>query len=62
MPGFYGDLGYQGECYGVDSNKDSRYYEVDDDEVATVLSREDYGSDDECSWLLREPAAPAVAE
>ena len=28
------------------------HYEVDDDEVATVLSLEDYGGDDECSWLL----------
>ena len=37
------------------------HYEVDDDEVATVLSLEDYGGDDECSWLLLEPAAPAVA-
>ena len=36
-------------------------YEVDDDEVATVLRLDEYGGEDEGSWLLLEPAAPAAA-
>ena len=38
------------------------HYEVDDYEVATALSLNEYGGDDESSWLLLEPvAAPAEA-
>jgi len=33
------------------------HYEVDDDEVPTALSLDDYGGDDESSWLLLEPVA-----
>ena len=33
------------------------YYEVDDDEVPTALSLEEYGGEDEGSWLLLEPVA-----
>ena len=36
-------------------------YGVDDDEVATVLRLDEYGGEDEGSWLLLEPAAPAAA-
>ena len=38
------------------------HYAVDDDEVPTVLSLDYYDGDDECSWLLLEPAELAVAE
>ena len=31
------------------------YYEVDDDEVATVLSLDGYDGEEESSWLLLEP-------
>ena len=30
------------------------YYEVDDDEVPTVLPLEAYGIDEECGWWLLE--------
>ena len=33
------------------------HYEVDDDEVATVLQLTEYGGEDEGSWLLLEPEA-----
>ena len=36
------------------------HYEVDDDEVATALSLNEYGGDDESSWLLLEPVAAPV--
>ena len=32
-------------------------YQVDDDEVATVLSLDEYDGDDEASWLLLESVA-----
>ena len=34
------------------------YYEVDDDEVATVLSLENYNGDEECSWLQLDRQQP----
>ena len=36
-------------------------YEVDDDEVPTVLRLEEYGVDEECGWVLLE-AVPAERE
>ena len=33
------------------------HYQVDDDEVATVLSLDEYDGDDEASWLLLESVA-----
>ena len=33
------------------------HYEVDDDEVPTVLQLEDYGGEEEGCWLLLQPTA-----
>ena len=33
------------------------HYQVDDDEVATVLSLDEYDGDDDASWLLLESVA-----
>ena len=33
------------------------HYEVDDEEVATVLQLTEYGGEDEHAWLLLEPEA-----
>ena len=37
------------------------HYEVDDDEVATVLRLAEYGGEEEGSWVLIEPVALAAA-
>ena len=36
------------------------YYEVDDDEVATVLSLDMYDGEEETAWLLLEPVATEI--
>ena len=36
------------------------YYEVDDDEVPSVLSLDEYGSEDEGGWLLLEAVGATV--
>ena len=36
------------------------YYEVDDDEVPSALSLDEYGSEDEGGWLLLEAVGATV--
>ena len=34
------------------------YYEIDDDEVKTVLRAADHGGDEDGAWVLLEPVKP----
>ena len=36
------------------------YYEIDDEEVKTVLRAADYGGDEDGAWVLLEAVEPAV--
>ena len=38
------------------------YYEIDDEEVRTLLRAAEHGGDEEGSWVLLEPAAAAAVE
>ena len=33
------------------------FYEIDGQEVKTVLRRDEYGGDDDCAWVLLEAVA-----
>ena len=37
------------------------YYEIDDEEVNTVLRAAEHGGEEDGSWVLLEPAQPAAA-
>lgn len=37
-------------------------YEIDDQEVKTVLRSTEYGGDGDGAWVLLEPTEPAAAE
>ena len=36
------------------------YYEIDDEEVKTVLRSSEYGGDEDGAWVLLEPVEPAA--
>ena len=37
------------------------YYEIDGEEVGTALRADEYGGDEEFSWVMLEPVAAASA-
>ena len=44
-------------AYGTTAKKNFNiFYEIDGDEVGSVLRADEYGGDEEFSWMMLEPA------